>query len=294
MTSLAVLTLLGMVLYVHVHALPNSDFESNQSFPKAVANSRVQYGDVVPLNLMRYVARLDITDKKGESFLCGGSLIRDDVVLSAAHCFYGDNGKLTARRVKVYLRDYSEDEEVDPFIAEGVIAPSAYNPNKKGGSMYGDIALLFLTELAETKPARIASSRTKVKGDLIVAGYGETESDDYSEDLLYATLPHLSDYETENEFDDYLEKDHFGAGLDEDEQLDRQGDSGGPIIIPGRGWKAEGTKASEDIIVGVVSYGPGDFKCGDRNSVSAYTEIRGWRKWIDSAIEDYEFDALRT
>ena len=234
-------------------------------------------------------------DNKGDEYNCGGSLIAEDIILSAAHCFYDDNGKLNTKKIRVYLRDYSADELEDAFIADGVLAPSSYNPSKRDS--YADIALVRLTETATTVTVKLPTSNTKLRGELIVAGYGSTENDDYSQDLLYATVPVLSDSDTEDLMSEHdevveLEKDHFGAGDDDyDYQDSCGGDSGGPIIIPSKKWGALGNKyVTNDIVVGVVSYGYTD--CGEKPAFTLYTEVKGWRTWISKSIKAGRFDPL--
>eukprot|EP00889_Picochlorum_renovo_P005482 jgi/Picre1/32512/NNA_007858.t1 len=241
---------------------------------------------------MPYMARLVVVDKRGDEYDCGGSLIAENIILSAAHCFYGNSGKLTAKKIKVYLRDYSDDKFEDKIMVDGVMAPSAYGK----GDNYGDIAVAHLERRVTTTPVSLPNQKTKLKGSLIVAGYGSTEDKDYSDDLLYATVPFLSDEDSQdfisgmNDYD-ILEDDHFGAGYDDDYQDACAGDSGGPIILPSRKWGKPGRKKiSQDIIVGVVSDGYTD--CGDKPAVGFYTDIKSWLKWIRKTIKRGKYDAL--
>ena len=170
---------------------------------------RIQYGqEVTSQKRMQYVARVVSTEGNGDTSDCGGTLISKDVILSAAHCFYNDTGELEATDIQVYIRGYSQDGYTGGFMADGIVKPSIYNPDKNNGSLVGDIALVHLKNTSRNQnyyvePVQLASTATsggnnanmisnddaENAGMFIVAGYGETEDGDYSADLLFASVP---------------------------------------------------------------------------------------------------------
>lgn len=89
------------------------------------------------------------------------------------------------------------------------------------------------------------------------------------------------------------EDDHFGAG---DRTADScRGDSGGPAIWPSKSsWGKRGRKeVKEDLLVGIVSYGPAMYGCGDRGSFGLYTDVGYWQEWIDKSIQEDKFEKLK-
>ncbi|XP_032782729.2 coagulation factor XI [Daphnia magna] len=77
--------------------------------------------------------------------LCGGTLIGDSVVVTAAHCLGSSNSSLPY--YTVYLNTLSIDGDGDGTIVRGV-SSFVKHENYSGG--YNDIALLFLNETVTT------------------------------------------------------------------------------------------------------------------------------------------------
>ena len=269
---------------------------------------RVQYGQEVTLpKRMQYMARVVSTGENRDTYDCGGTLISTDVILSAAHCFYNDAGELEATDIQVYIRGYSQDGYTRGFTADGVMKPSVYNPDNNDGSMIGDIALVHLRNTSRNpkyyvEPVQLARGGNMMinndGGMFIIAGYGETEDNDYSDELLFASVPYVPREDAQAFLDDNglgkMEKDHFGAGYDEEYGESCQGDSGGPLIIPGeKSWGKYGEKdISFDVQVGVASYGA-DVECGEVGTVGFYTNVTVWYDWIWDTIRKGEYDSIK-
>jgi len=305
------------VLYSALSLFLRLDFFNICSHNVAVLGApvkRIQYGQEVRVaKRMQYVARIVSTGKNRDTYNCGGTLISKDVILSAAHCFYNDTGELEVTGIQVYIRGYSQDGYTRGFMADGVMKPSIYNPDENDGTMVGDIALVHLKNTSRNpnyyvEPVQLASGdgnsnirRSKITenaGMFIIAGYGETEDDDYSADLLFASVPYVSRKAAQVFLDEndlgQMEKDHFGAGYDEESQESCQGDSGGPLIIPGKtSWGNVGVKGvSSDVQVGVASYGA-DVECGEVGTVGFYTNVTRWYDWIQDTIRAGTYDSLK-
>jgi hypothetical protein len=138
----------------------------------------------------------------------------------------------------------------------------------------------------------------------VVAGWGATEYNGIgSPQLKYTTVEPLS----QEKASEYIavEEDHFAAGLGPDGNDACIGDSGGPLIIPGKEWytvekngkvrlRNSSKNASEaqfnaspekDILVGIVSYGI-NATCGTREgNIGFYTNVSFWKEWIDGVTE---------
>ena len=287
---------------------------------------------------MEYFVTVSINQGNGW-FDCGGSFILPDVVVTAAHCLYSDSGMLTTTGIRISDKN---------AVGIGVAKPSAYNPFKNG-DFTGDIALVLLDKEVGSEVVHVAPRGTILENtDVLVAGKGQTEEEDVSEDLRYIVVPTMStaevlvlfdsdgesdgDYSFLDDGDAYVEiyesqeayyddsdhrmpekivrgknknkkdsiyknrayeKDHFGAG---DRKADScRGDSGGPAIWPSKSsWGKLGMKkVEEDVLVGIVSYGPAVYQCGDRGSFGLYTDVGYWQEWIDKTIAKKKFQKLK-
>lgn len=314
------------------------------------SQERISYGKTVPKGSMEYFVQVSI-DKGNGWFDCGGSFLSTNVVVTAAHCLYGDSGELTTRGVRI------SDKKA---TGVGVARPSVYSPFKNG-DFTGDIALIKLDIEVGSSVVQIAPRGTKLEDtEVLVAGKGQTEKDMTSAELQYIIVPTMSnsdmlmlfgtDVETDGDYSDHddsylemndgkkdkssdmdvrtapssagrndgqrkkkeekdkkgkqkkdaiyssraYEEDHFGAG---DRKADScRGDSGGPAVWPSRSmWGKRGRNdIEEDVLVGIVSYGPAVYQCGDRGSFGLYTDVGYWEEWIQTTIKKDMFEKIKS
>lgn len=115
----------------------------------------------------------------------------------------------------------------------------------------------------------------------ITAGWGTTETQQDAKTLLWTTVPGLSRQQAlASGLVSNLEKDHIAAGLGSDGHDSCEGDSGGPLFIPGPEFP--NSTVSQDIQVGIVGYGPSG-KCGSEN-LGLYTSVGYWYTWIQDTM----------
>jgi secreted trypsin-like serine protease len=247
-------------------------------------------------------------------FSCGGTLITEFFVLSAAHCFHG----LKESDVKVAIAkkfsniSINEAEEPNAIILN--VSQILQHPLylDKIGNYGQDIALVVLSQRISLSdnvhPVCIDykndySQKNNQTG--IVLGMGVTENETFSEMVRMANLRIIS---SENcvksqpkDFQKYITVATFCAGLDNGKSVFMMqyfytlsihiltgtsacnGDSGNGIVV-----------LSEDMktwkIQGIVSLSPrkqSSFYC-DSTKYTVFTKILTYGKWIKSVIENFD------
>lgn len=146
-----------------------------------------------------------------------------------------------------------------------------------------DIALLKLEKPLQysnvIKPVKLPKAEEDFSGQLVtVSGWGQTENGSGSEELLFTDLRILNRTKCEEMFVEFGPKAKFTKGMscatthDGEPRSPCHGDSGGPIVLK-----------DTSILVGIVSHGPSEDKCGD---VTAYnTRVSHYIDWIEAHIK---------
>ena len=202
---------------------------------------------------------------------CGGSLVHQDIVLTAAHCQH-------IADTNVYVGALRCQTE-SGITQKRLIEVEQIHPDYDEPSSRFDVMVLKLTEPSNLSTITLHSDPKQPSTNEMLAaiGHGVTETGSSSEFLLRVTVPRMSDDYCKNSYPGFERP--FGpkimlcAGYKEGGKDTCQGDSGGPLIE---------TRSGIDIQVGITSWGgTPNQPCAYRNLPGVYVKVSSVKGWID-------------
>ncbi|XP_012250680.2 trypsin-1-like [Athalia rosae] len=211
-------------------------------------------------------------------FHCGGSIINDHYILTAAHCVQGFNKNYLGARILVHARNSTAKSVVRDFKISKVIRHTGYSTINYNN----DIALLKVHATIslddKVRPVCLPELTKTFAGENgTVTGWGATsESGPVSNTLQEVVVPILSNAECRNsKYPAHKITDNMlCAGYTKGGKDACQGDSGGPLHV---------IKDSIHSIVGIVSWGEG---CAQANYPGVYTRVNRFITWIRRNTQD--------
>lgn len=239
-----------------------------------IRNLCIVGGKVVEGGSLRFAVA--ITSPFGAQY-CGGSLISDTHVLTAAHCNVSRGDQVVINRTD--LR--SDAGEV--ISVAGVNRHPRYNGQNTDAAPNNDIAIVTLSRAASQgtsiRPVK-HDTLTKPGESATVVGWGLTKENGNSSDVLRAVrVPFFSnaDANRPGSYNGQVNRNMLAAGSTGKDSC--QGDSGGPLFMP--------NDAGDLRQVGIVSWGNG---CARRNFPGVYTRVANYYDWINDVVRQRSFD----
>ncbi|PVZ99798.1 hypothetical protein BB558_004171 [Smittium angustum] len=234
---------------------------------------RIINGQTASTNEFPFAASLQITFE-GNGFSCGGSIINEKWILTAAHCMYPGDRLLTPNEVKVGYGNSNREKQTFGTVSNIFVMPG-YNRNDT--TPLNDITLLELSS-----PIPIDNTTTSViqfrdvpippQTSTTAIGWGAASQDPNSgavDDLLKVNLLVGTPDFCKSIYPQYTENGLFICTSTDPGGFDTcYGDSGGPLLY--------NEPSGKQSLSGVLSFGdsignPSRPVCGDPKGASFFT-----------------------
>ncbi|XP_055678221.1 serine protease grass-like [Lutzomyia longipalpis] len=251
---------------------------------------RVAFGEKTALFEYPWMALIRYEVADGFAYKCGASLITDRYVLTAAHCIARLRSGISVYSVVLGEYDVRYDTDCQTVGDETVCSPPVQeilqeailpHPSYNTPRFANDIGLIRLRDAADMSRENIKAVclpyAPKLQSmnlrRLVATGWGTTENNTRSDELLKVNLPVVDNARCQRAFPTLKwSPNQFCAGGENNVDTCK-GDSGGPLVYPAN------ILGQRYVQFGIVSAGLSS--CGVSNGTPAvYVRVGNYMKWI--------------
>ncbi|XP_026333401.1 collagenase-like [Hyposmocoma kahamanoa] len=239
--------------------------------------SRIIGGNQVE-NMIPHQVGIIVMLTTGWTSICGGALVSNIRVLTAAHCWY--DGRSQARLFTLVFGSTT-------IFSGGTRVPTSnvvVHPSWNTVDVTHDLAMVHMPSVVFSNtimpiplPTMEEVNDNFAGLDAIVSGYGKTSDAQNSfpitTSLYHTTVRIITNADCQSSFNNYnLHVGHLcTSGQGAVGTCD--GDSGGPLTV---------VRNSRRILVGIVSFGPGE-GC-EQGLPSVYTRVTAFLSWVQANL----------
>ncbi|KAK4328116.1 hypothetical protein Pmani_001438 [Petrolisthes manimaculis] len=261
---------------------PDDTIDGNNCRCGQTNEKRIVNGtDVKPAH--KYPWQVGIRANNSKNYMCGGSIINNRYILTAAHCVTDDNGEqVSSYDLSVGIGDHistftEDDRDVTKAVGvEQIIVHHDYNSK----TFNKDIALLKLVSpmllrlYPEVGTICLPANDDKTYENMYgtASGWGVIKNDGPQAEVLQEIMLKILDSNCKG----------FGTQLTENQLCvlpefgdTCQGDSGGPLVV---------FEGSHYTLVGITSFTFG--KCYNINHPTVFTRVSKFLQWIEDNVKD--------
>jgi secreted trypsin-like serine protease len=202
-----------------------------------------------------------------KAFFCGGSLIKEDVVVTAAHC--SDFITNPSSQVQVLTGSQDLDGSGKRRNVSSIVVHHKFNPL----TLDSDIAIWFLASKASgITLARLAETDPKTGTELLATGWGDMVGDPdivkFPVQLQQVKLPLVSRRKCNGagSYNGLITRNMICAAPKTGGEGICQGDSGGPLALSRQ-------------LIGITSFTV-NFGCALADFPSGFTRVSRFRDWV--------------